>query len=94
MTDAIRELIYVEGFISAMGAVLQDRENVEGLGYIARDVDDAVTRLETVEHHIDGLLKEAEGLREELHKIRSRHPDELQKWVDDQNTEAVISAGR
>lgn len=94
MTDAIRQLIYVEGFISAMGAVLQDMERVEGLGIIARDVNDAIVRLETVKHDIERLVKEAEELREELHEIRMRHPDELQKWVDDQNTEAVISAGR
>lgn len=94
MPDAIRQLIYVEGFVSAMGAVLQDMGKVEGLGIIARDVDDAVQRLETVEHHIERLLKEAEELRETLHEIRMRHPDELQKWVDDQNTEAVIAAGR
>lgn len=94
MTDAIRQLIYVEGFISAMGAVLQDREKVEGLGYIAREVDEAVNRLGSVEQSIERLLKEAEELREELHEIRMRHPDERQKWVDDQNTEAVIAAGR
>ena len=70
-TDAIKGLAYAEGFLTAMAAVLQDREYVEkgNIGNITTATADVHRMLRSVATHIGGDANEIKGLREENERL-------------------------
>ena len=94
--DIIGGMSRVEGYMIALANIVADREirgdNRES--YLMVTANQMSVKIREAINYITKLEGEIGKLNEELYEIRSRHPDELQKWVDDRNTEAVISAGR
>ncbi len=94
--DIIGEMSRVEGYMTALANIMADREicgdNRES--FLMVTANQMSVKIREAINYIINLEDEIGKLNEELYEIRSRHPDELQKWVDDRNTEAVIAAGR
>lgn len=94
--DIIGGMSRAEGYMIALANIAADREicgdNRESFMMVT--ANQMSVKIREAINYITKLEGEIGKLKEELYEIRSRHPDELQKWVDDQNTEAVISAGR
>jgi len=93
--DIIGGMNRVEGYMIALANIAADRAcggNRES--FLMKTANQMSVQIREAINYITKLEGEIGKLNEELYEIRRRHPDELQKWVDDQNTEAVISAGR
>ena len=94
--DIIGGMSRAEGFLIALANIAADREicgdNRES--FLMVTANQMSVEIRKTINYITKLEGEIGKLKEELHEIRLRHPDELKKWVEDQNTEAVISAGR
>jgi len=85
-----------EGYMVALANIAADREicgdNRES--FLIKTANQMSVQIRAAINYITDLEKQMEELKDELHEMRLRHPDELKKWVDDQNTESVIAAGR
>lgn len=94
--DIIGGMSRVEGYMIALANIMADREICGGnrQSSLMKTANQMSVQIREAINYITKLEGEIGKLNEELHEIRLRHPDELQKWVDDQNTEAVIAAGR
>ena len=94
--DIIGGMSRAEGFMIALANIAADREicgdSMES--YLMKTANQMSVKIREAINYITKIEGEIGKLKEELHEIRLRHPDELKKWVEDQNTEAVISAGR
>ena len=94
--DIIGGMSRVEGYMIALANIVADRgicgENRES--FLMVTANQMSVKIREAINYITKLEREIGKLNEELCEIKSRCPDELQKFVDDQNTEAVISAGR
>lgn len=94
--DIIGGMSRAEGYMIALANIAADREicgdNRES--FLMKTANQMSVQIRAAINYITDLEKQMEELKDELHEMRLRHPDELKKWVDDQNTEAVISAGR
>ena len=94
--DIIGGMSRAEGYMIALANIAADREicgdNRES--FLMVTANQMSVKIREAINYITKLEGEIGKLKEELSEMRMRHPDELQKWVDDKNTEAVISAGR
>ncbi|MBR4458295.1 MAG: hypothetical protein IKS31_04990 [Clostridia bacterium] len=94
--DIIGGMSRVEGYMIAIANIVADQQICGGdrKSYLMITANQMSMKIRETINYITKLENEIGKLNEELNEIRLRHPDELQKWVDDQNTEAVIAAGR
>lgn len=94
--DIIGGMSRAEGYMIALANIAADREicGDDRQSSLMVTANQMSVKIREAINYITKLEGEIGKLNEELCEIRSRHPDELQKWVDDKNTEAVISAGR
>ena len=94
--DIIGGMRRAAGYMIALANIAAARANCvdNRESFLMVTVNQMSAKIREAINYITKLEGEIGELKEELYEIRSRHPDELQKWVDDQNTEAVISAGR
>ncbi len=94
MTDVQKALSYAEGFLTAMAAVLQDREWVDGkVGNITATTAEVRKLLRSVATHtgcdeseLRGLRKENEQLTamvEEMRQAVSERTERIAKWTRD-----------
>lgn len=85
-----------EGYMIALANIAADREicGDNRQSFLMTTANQISVQIRSAINYITDLESQIEELKEELSEMRKRHPDELQKWVDDQNTEAVIAAGR
>jgi SMC interacting uncharacterized protein involved in chromosome segregation len=85
-----------EGYMIALANIAADREicGDDRQSFLIVTANQMSVEIRKAINYITKLESEIDKLNEELHEIRLRHPDELKRWVDDQNTETVISAGR
>ena len=94
--DIIGGMSRVEGYMIALANIAAEREicgdNRESLLMIT--ANQMSVQIRKAINYVTELEKQVDELREELSEMRRRHPDELQKWIDDQHTEDVIAAGR
>ena len=94
--DIIGGMSRAEGYMIALANITADREicgdNRES--FLVVTANQMSVQIRAAINYVTKLEKQVDELKEELSEMRMRHPDELKKWVDDQNTEAVISAGR
>lgn len=94
--DIIGGMSRVEGYMIALANIVADREicgdNRESFVMITSNK--MSVKIREAINYVTELEEQVDELREELSKMRRRHPDELQKWIDDQHTEDVIAAGR
>lgn len=94
--DIIGGMSRAEGYMIALANIAADREicgdNRES--FLMVTANQMSVKIREAINYITKLEGEIGKLNEELCEIRSRHPDGLQKCVDDRNTEAVIAAGR
>jgi rubrerythrin len=92
MTDAQQALGYAEGFLTALAAVLQDREWVDGkVGNITATTAEVKKLLRSVATHTGCDENELRGLREENKRLTamieemrsaSERTDPIAKWID------------
>lgn len=94
--DIIGGMSRVEGYMVALASIAAEREicGDKRESFLMKTANQMSVQIREAINYITKLEGEIDKLNEELYEIRRRHPDELQKWVDDQNTEAVIAAGR
>ena len=94
--NIISDMSRVEGFMIALANIAADREMCgdNRQSFLMETANQMSVNIRKTINYITKLEDEIGELKEELSEMRMRHPDELQKWVDDQNTEAVIAAGR
>ena len=94
--DIIGGMSRAEGYMIALANIAADRENCgdNRESFLMVTANQMSVKIREAINYITKLEGEIGKLKEELSEMRMRHPDELKKWVDDQNTEAVISAGR
>jgi len=94
--DIIGGMSRVEGYMIALANIVADREicGDSRKSFLMVTANQMTVKIREAINYVTKLEKQVDELKEELSQMRMRHPDELQKWVDDQNTEAVISAGR
>lgn len=94
--DIIGGMSRAEGYMIALANIATDREicGDNRKSFLMETANQMSVQIRAAINYITDLEKQMEELKDELHEMRSRHPDELQKWVDEQNTEAVIAAGR
>ena len=93
MTDAQQALGYAEGFLTAMAAVLQDREYTDGkIGNITATTAEVKKLLRSVATHtgcdeseLRGLRKENEQLTAMVEEMRlaSKRTERTAKWIND-----------
>lgn len=93
MTDAQQALGYAEGFLTALAAVLQDREWVDGkVGNITATTAEVKKLLRSVATHTGCDENELRGLREENERLTamveemrlaSERTELLAKWIND-----------
>ena len=92
MTDVQKALSYAEGFLTAMAAVLQDREYTDGkIGNITATTAEVKKLLRSVATHtgcdeseLRGLRKENEQLTAMVEEMRlaSKRTERTAKWID------------
>ena len=92
MMDATKALSYAEGFLTAMAAVLQDREWVDGkVGNITATTAEVKKLLRSVATHTGCDESELRGLREENKQLTamvegmrfaSKRTERTAKWID------------
>ena len=78
MNETIKSIAYVEGFLTALGAVMQDREMTDEIpGRITTETQCAVNRLRSVEAFVKGMdcmidsrNKDAENYEAEIARLR------------------------
>lgn len=94
--DIIGGMSRAEGYMVALANIAADREMCgdNRQSFLMETANQMSVNIRKTINYITKLEDEIGKLKEELSEMRMRHPDELQKWVDDQNTEAVIAAGR
>jgi FtsZ-binding cell division protein ZapB len=94
--DIIGNMSRAEGYMIALANIAADREicGDNSQSFLMVTANQMSVKIREAINYITKLEGEIGKLKEELSEMRMRHPDELQKWVDDKNTEAVISAGR
>ena len=94
--NIISDMSRVEGFMIALANIAADREICgDNRGSLLMTTANQMSvKIREAINYVTKLEQKVDELKEELSEMRMRHPDELQKWVDDQNTEAVIAAGR
>ena len=93
MMDATKALSYAEGFLTAMAAVLQDREYTDGkvenitltTAEVKKLLRDAVTHTGCDESELRGLREENKLLTaqvEEMRQVVSERTERSAKWID------------
>lgn len=92
MMDATKALSYAEGFLTALAAVLQDREWVDGkIGNITATTAEVKKLLRSVSTHTGCDESELKGLREENKLLTARveemreaseRTERITKWID------------
>ena len=95
MMDAQKALSYAEGFLTAMAAVLQDREWVDGkvgnitmtTAEVKRLLRDVATHTECDANELKGLREENERLTDEIDRLESQLPMEMRSMKDKPFTE-------
>ncbi len=94
--DIIGGMSRAEGYMVALANIAADREMCgdNRKSFLMETANQMSVNIRKTINYITKLEDEIGKLKEELSEMRMRHPDELQKWVDDQNTESVIAAGR
>jgi hypothetical protein len=94
--DIIGGMSRAEGYMVALANIAADREMCgdNRQSFLMETANQMSVNIQKTINYITKLEDEIGKLKEELSEMRMRHPDELQKWVDDQNTESVIAAGR
>jgi len=94
--DIIGGMSRAEGYMIALANIAADREicGDNRKSFLMATANQMSVEIREAINYITKLEGEIGKLNEELHEIRLRHPDEMKRWVEDQNTEAVISAGR
>ena len=94
--DIIGGMSRAEGYMIALADIAADREicGDDGKSFLMTTANQMSVNIREAINYIAKLEGEIDKLKEELSEMRMRRPDEVQKWVDDQNTEAVIAAGR
>ena len=94
--DIIGGVSRAEGYMIALANIVADREicGDNRKSFLMETANQMSVKIREAINYVTKLEQKVDELKEELSEMRMRHPDELQKWVDDQNTEAVIAAGR
>lgn len=94
--DIIGGMSRAEGYMVALANIVADREicGDSRQSFTVKEAEHMSVQIRAAINYVTELESQVEELKEELSEMRLRHPDELQKWVDEQNTESVIAAGR
>lgn len=94
--DIIGGMSRAEGYMIALANIAADREicGDNKQSFLMITANEMSVQIRAAINYVIKLERQIDELKEELSKMRMRHPDELQKWADEQNTESVIAAGR
>ena len=94
--DIIGGMSRVEGYMIAIANIVADREicGDNRKSFLMVTANQMAVKIREAINYITKLEDEIGKLNEELHEICMRHPDEMKEWMEEQNTEAVIAAGR
>lgn len=94
--DIIGGMSRAEGYMVALANIAADQAiyGDNRASFLMTTANQMSVQIRAAINYVTKLEKQVDELKEELSEMRMRHPDELRKWVDDQNTESVIAAGR
>lgn len=94
--DIIGGMSRAEGYMVALANIAADREicGDDRESFLVATANQMSVEIRKAINYITKLEGEIGKLKEELSEMRMRHPDELQKLVDEQNEVSVIAAGR
>ena len=94
MMETIKSIAYVEGFLKALGAVMQDREMTnESPGRITTETQYAANRLRSVEAFVKGMdcmIEDAKNYEAQIAELKaivkekqqaSERTEQIAKWI-------------